>query len=244
MAPPPTDQYMEETHMPEIDERLLTCYHAIFGLGDLHVIHLDQWTLFLRGHSRQRIRTMTDFYDHFPAVLCYILQLFEKYNFIQEYHTRYQNTPGYVSTHVTTEQAIKNLKCLDNAIHEGEDQSPDVSDKISDIMNQHFAGGPATYDNILAVDRDIFAFLTHYAPREAFESNDNFFNTQPSYSESYHRHRRDVHAKENDPPPDTHTHTARKHHAPTPHVHGPDAPRFSPRTNLPALLDKLKALNK
>jgi hypothetical protein len=86
-----------------------------------------------------------------------------------------------------------------------------------------------------------------YIPREPFDDSDSYFNTQPAHYDSHPSHLfGDRKAKENTHPSDT-DHSASEEPAPsrrrTGDRHQPGGPILSPRAQLPALLDKLKALS-
>jgi hypothetical protein len=124
---------------PEIDDRILACYYAIFAISQIpeeHLQQLKEWRAFQDAHftldqsvydSMQRkdstatapifpINHLAHFRTYFP----YILEAFEKHNFLEEYATRYSGTRQFKKYLNDVNppkgiivEAVTGLRCLD-----------------------------------------------------------------------------------------------------------------------------------
>jgi hypothetical protein len=99
---------------PKIDDRILACYYSIFAISPIpeeHLQQLQEWRAFQDAHftldqsvydSMKRkdsaatapILPINDL-EHFHTYFPYILEAFEKHNFLEEYATRYEHTRQY-----------------------------------------------------------------------------------------------------------------------------------------------------
>jgi hypothetical protein len=235
----------DDTEINENEGRLYVCYYAIFGLQCFRTVHLDKWTSFERGHlhpggNGPRIRTLQDFYNHFD----HVQELFRNNNFIEEYARMYKDSETFRSNHVTTDQANYRLRCLYTAIYvEGVEY---VKQQISNIVSAHSSAG-LIHSGL--VSRDILILIgdEKYTPRTSFDNSDSYFNTQPENDDAHQsRLFGDRKAKENTHPRDA-DHSASEEPARSRRRSSdrqqPGGPILSPRAQLPALLDNLKALS-
>ena len=102
---------------PHIDDRLLVCYHAIFGISlipDRHLRQLEKWTAFQQAHftNGKNLRRLGDFFAEFE----YILAAFREHDFLEEYRVKFSHTEEYRIEHVTTNDGITSLRCLEYAM--------------------------------------------------------------------------------------------------------------------------------
>ena len=105
---------------PHIDDRLLVCYHAIFGISlipDRQLRQLEKWTAFQQAHfaDGKNLRRLVDFFAEFD----YILAAFQQHDFLEEYRVKFGDTLEYKRVHVTTRQGITGLRCLERAMQTG-----------------------------------------------------------------------------------------------------------------------------
>jgi hypothetical protein len=185
-----------------IDQNLLVCYHAIFGISDIRsgtLSQLTKWPQFLAAHATRdpavprhdwyewhQIVTLFDFQTEYG----YVLAAFERYNFLQQYRELFGHTPGYQHEHVEVD--IARLALGELYARMAQDGFGIVSRRIDGLIRQY---GTPNRD----LDNQIWRWLSGNPDRPPVDI-DSRINTQPPWTESERPVRG---GKENRPPQHT-----------------------------------------
>ena len=184
---------------PPLEQNLLVCYQAIFGITDIRpgtLAQLTKWPQFLAAHATRdpavprhdwhAWRPIVTLYD-FMLECAYVLAAFERYNFLEQYAELFGHTPGYQQEHVEQWKAKELLGMLWEKISMR--GSAVVGHKINGLIETY-----GTPDREL--DNQIWRWLSDDPDRPPVAS-DSFMNTQPPWIEE---HRTPEDGKENMPP--------------------------------------------
>jgi hypothetical protein len=166
-----------------IDQNLLACYHAIFGITDIRsdtLSRLTKWPQFLAAHATRDLAVQRhDLYEwhqvlnlfDFQTEYEYVLDVFYRYNFLEQYRQLFGHTPGYREQHVNSDAARAALHQLYQKL--SMDSFAIVSHKIDGLIRQY--GTPNR-----ELDNQIIRWLYDNPDRPPVAS-DSFMNTQPAY---------------------------------------------------------------
>ncbi len=169
---------------PPIERNLMVCYRAIFGISDIRedpLSRLTMWPQFLAAHAtRDTAVQRHDMYEwhqvlnlfDFQTEYDYVLDVFERYNFLEEYRQLFGHTPGYRQEHVNSDAARAALHKLYEKL--SMDSFAIVSHKIDGLIRQY--GTPNR-----ELDNQIIRWLYDNPDRPPVAS-DSFMNTQPPYA--------------------------------------------------------------
>jgi hypothetical protein len=130
-----------------IEQNLLVCYHAIFGISDIRsgtLSQLTKWPQFLAAHAtRDPAVQREDWYEWRPIVnlfdfmteYAYVLAAFERYNFLRQYRDIFGHTPGYRQEHINSNAARHALHNLYEKL--SMDSFAIVSHKINGLITTY-----------------------------------------------------------------------------------------------------------
>ena len=132
---------------PPIEQNLLVCYRAIFGISDIRedpLSRLTMWPQFLAAHATRdtavtrhsscQFRPIFSLFD-FMAEYDYVLAAFERYNFLRQYRDIFGHTPGYRQEHVNSDAARAALHKLYEKL--SMDSFAIVSHKINGLITTY-----------------------------------------------------------------------------------------------------------
>jgi hypothetical protein len=161
----------------------MVCYRAIFGISDIRedpLSRLTMWPQFLAAHATLDTEVQRhDLYEwhqivnlfDFQTEYDYVVDVFERYNFLEQYRELLGDTPGYRRDHITTDMAKKVLRKLVEKMRM--DGFENVSNRIDGLITQY--GTPNR-----ELDNQIWRWLFNSPDRPPVDMTSRM-NTQPTY---------------------------------------------------------------
>lgn len=236
---------------PHIDDRLLVCYHAIFGISlipDRHLRQLEKWTAFQQAHfaNGKNLHRLIDFFAEFD----YILEAFRQHDFLEEYRVKFGDTAQYRRKHVKTSQGITGLRCLERAMQvEG---AGGFQRRINMYTARFSTPGGAIFPITYELGSKVMDYLGQYWVLfdPLLDRTALFGNTDMNLLYDEHERPAPREGEENAAPASPHASSAESTRTTPPHGHRPPgrallSPR-APRAHLPdlqALLHRLRELS-